>query len=91
MMRLKIVVSSNMMDESSLYYGELNKKIRKNFFYYLKPTFVGGKSVLWHFSLLIEEKLYLTCSDFSVCILEDDEDLRVLLKSEGIEYDIGDC
>lgn len=86
------VVSSNMMADSSMFYGELNDEIRKQFFHFLEPTFIGNKSKLWHFSLLKNEKIYLTCSDFSVCLIEDYEDLRFLLESQGFEYNkIGDC
>lgn len=70
------VTVSNIMDDASEYNGSLNEEIRQKFILYMKSSFIGEKPLLWYFRLLKDEKVYLTCEDFSVCILEENEGIK---------------
>lgn len=80
------VIPSDLMENSSEYSGMLTDEIRQKFIKFLKPSFIGEKPLLWHFRLLKCNEIYLTCSDFTVCILEEIEEVKSLLRKLGIDW-----
>ncbi|MBB2479923.1 hypothetical protein H5P36_06945 [Bacillus sp. APMAM] len=73
-----------MMEESLKITGKLNNEIKSKIYGFIKPSFSGDKPDLWDFSLLKNNIQYLRCSDFTVCILEDNDEIKNLLQKKGL-------
>lgn len=75
------------MDDSISFCGELNS-ISKQIIHKLEaPSFEGGKPELWCFQLFKNGKLFLSVQDFTVCLLENHQEMNLLLEENSINID----
>ncbi|MFZ3588652.1 hypothetical protein ACOI1C_05075 [Bacillus sp. DJP31] len=77
----------DLMDNSLLYYGELNTAIKNYIYTKVSPSFDGEKSEIWNFSLFKNDIKLLSVTDFNVCIIYHGQFMERLLIQNGITID----
>lgn len=78
------------MESSISIFGELTSLSRRIFYKLEEPSFEGLIPELWCFKLFKDGTLFLSVEDFSVCLLEKNQEVISLLGDKGISSDIFD-
>ncbi|WP_053366320.1 hypothetical protein [Bacillus sp. FJAT-27245] len=68
------------MENSISINGKLNDFSRSIFLKLQEPSFEGSKPMLWYFKLYKNNTLLLTIEDFTVCLLENNQEVNSILK-----------
>ena len=78
------------MENSISIFGELTSLSRRIFYKLEEPSFEGLKPEVWCFKLFRNGTLFLSVEDFSVCLLEKNQEVISLLVDKGISIEIFD-